>query len=247
MIPKPTSSDGYGGGQLGRVRQTCIYMATKLGDLLDEIVVVGGLVPYFLIDQKNLPSDLEPHAGTMDLDMGLALAILNQERYRELGVRLRGAGFQPDVNELGNKRLQSWTTGGGHPVAVDFLIPPIDETGQGGTLFHIEADLAAIVTPGLELAFKDRCWKELSGITPSGARATETFRYAVQAPSPSSKPLPFTTGRRTKTLTTSSTFGEGLASPRLQSAWLSSCPTPTSTKHCPLSKGISATTTDLAP
>ena len=175
MIPKPTSSDGYGGGQLGRVRQTCIYMATKLGDLLDEIVVVGGLVPYFLIDQKNLPSDLEPHAGTMDLDMGLALAILNQERYRELGVRLRGAGFQPDVNELGNKRLQSWTTGGGHPVAVDFLIPPIDETGQGGTLFHIEADLAAIVTPGLELAFKDRCWKELSGITPSGARATRNI------------------------------------------------------------------------
>ena len=175
MIPKPTSSDGYGGGQLGRVRQTCIYMATKLGDLLDEIVVVGGLVSYFLIDQKNLPSDLEPHAGTMDLDMGLALAILNQERYRELGVRLRGAGFQPDVNELGNKRLQSWTTGGGHPVAVDFLIPPIDETGQGGTLFHIEADLAAIVTPGLELAFKDRCWKELSGITPSGARATRNI------------------------------------------------------------------------
>ncbi len=175
MIPKPSSGDGYGGGQLDRVHRTCIYMATKLGDLLDEIVVVGGLVPYLLVAQESLPSGLEPHAGTMDLDMGLALAILNRERYRELGIRLKDAGFQPDVNDQGNKRLQSWTTGGVHPVKVDFLIPPIDETGEGGTLFHIESDLAAIVTPGLELAFKDRSWKELSGTTPSGARATRNI------------------------------------------------------------------------
>ena len=72
MISKPSSGDGYDGGQLGHVHQTCIHMATKLGDLLDEIVVVGGLVPYLLVDQENLPSDLEPHVGTMDLDMGLA-------------------------------------------------------------------------------------------------------------------------------------------------------------------------------
>ena len=175
MPSKPSSSDGYGGGQLGRVRQTCIPMATKLGDLLDEIVVVGGLVPYLLVDQENLPSDLEPHAGTMDLDMGLALAILNQERYRELGIRLRDAGFKPDVNDQGNRRFQSWITGGDHPVAVDFLIPPTDQTGEGGTLLHIESDLAAIVTPGLALAFEDRCRKELSGTIPSGARATRNI------------------------------------------------------------------------
>lgn len=155
MIAKPSSRDGYGGGQLGRVRQTCLHMATKLGDLLDEIVVVGGLVPYLLVDQENLPSGLEPHAGTMDLDMGLALAILNRERYRELRVRLRGAGFQPDINDRGNQRFQSWTTGGAHPVDVDFLIPPNDKTNEGGELLHIEPDLAAIVTPGLELAFED--------------------------------------------------------------------------------------------
>ena len=172
MPSKPLSSDGYSGSQLGRVRQTCLHMATKLGDLLDEIVVVGGLVPYLLVDQENLPSDLASHAGTMDLDMGLALAILNQERYRELGVRLRDAEMQPDVNDQGNRKFQSWTTSGAHPVGVDFLIPPTDQTGEGGTLLHIESDLAAIVTPGLELAFEDRCRIALSGTTPSGAWAT---------------------------------------------------------------------------
>ena len=60
--------------------------------------------PYLLVDQENLPLGLEPHAGTMDLDMGLALAILKNERYQELGRRLRDAGFEPEVNDQGNER-----------------------------------------------------------------------------------------------------------------------------------------------
>ena len=175
MISKPSSGDGYGTEQLGFVRRTCLYMATKLGDLLDEIVVVGGLVPYLLVDQENLPLGLEPHAGTMDLDMGLALAILNRGRYRELGARLRDAGFEPDVNEQGNVRLQTWTTRTPHPVRVDFLIPPTDTADRGGTLLHIEPDLAAIVTPGLELAFEDQLRKELTAQTLSGAWATRSI------------------------------------------------------------------------
>ena len=156
MVAKPATRDGYGSEQLALVRRTCLYMATRLGDLLDEIVVVGGLVPYLLIDQEELPAGLEPHAGTMDLDMGLAAVILNHERYRELGRRLRDAGFKPEVNEQGNRRLQTWTDGTPHPVAVDFLIPPIEETDEGGRLRHLESDLAAMIIPGLELAFRDR-------------------------------------------------------------------------------------------
>ena len=172
MISKPSTSDGYGTEPFGLVRRTCLYMATKLGDLLDEVVVVGGLVPYLLVDQENLPSGLQPHAGTMDLDLGLALAILNRDRYRELGRRLRDAGFEPEVNVQGNRKLQTWTVATPHPVSVDFLIPPTEQMDEGSALIHIESDLAAIVTPGLELAFEDRRWKELSGHIPSGAWAT---------------------------------------------------------------------------
>ena len=51
MFTKPSTGHGYGIEQLVFVRRTCLYLATKLGDLLDEIVVVGGLVPYLLVDQ----------------------------------------------------------------------------------------------------------------------------------------------------------------------------------------------------
>ena len=104
--------------------------------------------------------------------MGLALAILNCERYRELGRRLRDAGFEPEVNDQGHKRLQTWTAGTPHPVTVDFLIPSIEMNDRGGTLRRFESDLAAIVTPGLKLAFEDRRWIELSGRIPTGAWTT---------------------------------------------------------------------------
>ena len=108
--------------------------------------------------------------------MGLSLANLNRERYGELGARLRKAGFKPNVNGQGNKRLQTWIIDTHHPVTLDFLIPPINETDKARAIQHIESDLAAIVTPGLDLAFKDRRFQELSDFTsPYGALATRNI------------------------------------------------------------------------
>ena len=45
-----------------------VKLATKLGDLMDDLVVVGGLVPSQLIDQASLPEGADAHAGTTDLD-----------------------------------------------------------------------------------------------------------------------------------------------------------------------------------
>ena len=125
-MSKPSTADGYSPSQTAYVRATCVYVATKLGDLMDEVVVVGGLVPYLLVDQEDLPAGSDAHAGTMDLDMGLALAILNGERYRDLGNRLRDAGFEASVNEAGNRTSQTWIAPGPPRVKVDFLIPPVE-------------------------------------------------------------------------------------------------------------------------
>ena len=58
MTDKPTTAAGYGRQQTELVRATCLYAATKLGDIMDEMVVVGGLVPSLLVKQEVLP-----HAG----------------------------------------------------------------------------------------------------------------------------------------------------------------------------------------
>jgi hypothetical protein len=99
MPEKPTTADGYPRGQVARVKATCLYLATKLGDLMPELVVVGGLVPSLLIDQQNLPENVTPHVGTLDLDLGLAFALGGEQRYQEVAERLRNAQFSPDEND----------------------------------------------------------------------------------------------------------------------------------------------------
>ena len=85
MTDKPAAATGYAGGYTHLVRATCLYVATKLGDLMDHLVVVGGLVPSLLIDQDRLPTGTSRHAGTMDLDIGLDLAVFDDGRYRTFG------------------------------------------------------------------------------------------------------------------------------------------------------------------
>ncbi len=103
MADKPTTAAGYKGERLGLVRATCLYVATKLGDLMDDLVVVGGLVPSLLVDQENRAEGVDAHVGTMDLDVGLTVALLDEGRYRELTERLRRAGFSQDTTAEGGR------------------------------------------------------------------------------------------------------------------------------------------------
>jgi len=108
MPEKPRTAVGYTPDQVQRVRATCLYLATKLGDLMEDLVVAGGLVPSLLIDQSQLPEEVSPHVGTMDLDVGLAFVVVAEHHYQTLTERLRRAGLQPDVNEEGNPTRQRW-------------------------------------------------------------------------------------------------------------------------------------------
>jgi len=172
MVEKPSTAAGYRRGDVARVRATCLYVATKLGDLMDLLVVAGGLVPSLLIDQEALAEGTDVHVGTMDLDVGLAVALLDQGRYRALTDRLRHAGFSQDVNEEGNATRQRWKIERAEKVTIDFLIPPTLPGDTGGELRDIESDFAAIIAPGLHLAFRDRRRVTLSGRTIMGEDAT---------------------------------------------------------------------------
>ena len=154
------------------MRATCLYVATKLGDLMDNLVIVGGLVPSLIVDHSALPDNVDAHVGTMDLDVGLQLVLLDDERYRELTARLRDAGFSTDTNEAGNPTRQRWAIEGTEKVTIDFLIPPSREGDRPGRLRDIEPDFAAIVAPGLGCAFRDRQRVTLKGRTLFGEKAT---------------------------------------------------------------------------
>lgn len=143
---------------------------------MDELVVVGGLVPSLLVDQDNLPSTVSKHVGTMDLDVGLSIMLFEQERYKAVGERLRAAGFRPDTNEKGNHSRQRWLIEHGGKVTIDFLISPTLEGDKGGGIRDLEQGFAAFIMPGLQLAFRDRVTIQLSGQTLMGESATRNIQ-----------------------------------------------------------------------
>jgi len=155
-----TAAD-YRPGLAIEARRMCLHVATILGDLLDEIVVVGGLVPYLIIDQEVA---VEPHVGTRDLDLGLSIAVLDDQRYREISARLRDRGFRPGKNQAGNTTRQTWELPG-QPITIDFLISRTDAGPSPGKLQNLEGDFAAIVAAALPLAFRDSLIVPIGGTT----------------------------------------------------------------------------------
>jgi hypothetical protein len=65
-------------------RSASLYIATKLGDLRDDLVIVGGLVPSLIVPQGQQAADRSLHVGAMDVDLGLPrLLFLQRSRLRK--------------------------------------------------------------------------------------------------------------------------------------------------------------------
>ena len=178
MTNKPTTAAGYEPDNLGDVYSTCLYLATRFGDFLDDIVVVGGLVPSLLVNQSELIWDTDSHAGTLDLDLGLALALLDEERYQNFDERLQEAGLAPDLSESGNPSHQRWRATFNPSVTIDFLIPPSADDDEGGRLRHILRGFRPSLLPDfIRLSVTVRGWHS-RGALPWARRPSEKYGCA---------------------------------------------------------------------
>lgn len=177
--PDPRVAADYEPGMSRLVRQTCLEVATRLGDFRDSLCIVGGLVPSLIIPQSELREGEEAHVGTIDLDLGFSVAVLDEQLYEEIAKRLAEAGFAPDRNEAGNTTAQRWKSAQG--VTIDFLIPPTLPEDKGGRLRNLDDDLAAFIIPGLDLAFADSTLVTIEDELPSGGRATRDIRVCGPA------------------------------------------------------------------
>ncbi len=177
MSDKPTTADGYPPELADEAVAMCLYVATILGDQLEDLVLVGGLVPYLIVDQAAVE---ERHVGSGDLDLGFSIGVLSDEKYREVSARLRSHEFEPFKKEDGKARRQMWHIPG-RRVTIDFLIGPVPAGARPGKLQNLEPDFAAIVTEALPLSFADCIAVPLEGTTVLGEKAARSVRVCGPA------------------------------------------------------------------
>jgi hypothetical protein len=118
---EPQSAADYDDRTTAAVKSVLIEIGQILGSFRGKFAVVGGAVPWLLLDNEEMP-----HVGTLDVDLGLDAEALGDGEYAHLVEALQGKGY---AQREGLKRFQLVRqipgTDGGAPidVIVDFLMP----------------------------------------------------------------------------------------------------------------------------
>jgi hypothetical protein len=137
-------------------RQRVIHAATTLAKTLDVLVelsvIVGGLVPTALEELRVFDAVEEPHIGTLDLDVALAIAIRGSEDAAEIHRPIEAARFRPA--EEGNREHAAWRwVSDGEPgVLLEFLVDSDDARAASGRIVEVGNDLGALAARGIRLA-----------------------------------------------------------------------------------------------
>ena len=79
MNPEPRQRSDYSNRQVGAAHRVLVDLGQVLASFADSLVVVGGWIPDLLI-----PDSEEAHIGSIDVDIALDAAKLNDGRYADL-------------------------------------------------------------------------------------------------------------------------------------------------------------------
>ncbi len=118
---EPQSAADYDDRTTDAVKRVLIEVGQILGSFKGKFAVVGGAVPWLLLDNEEMP-----HVGTLDVDLGLDAEALGDGEYAHLVEALQGKGY---AQREGLRRFQLVrqiaATDDGPPidVIVDFLMP----------------------------------------------------------------------------------------------------------------------------
>jgi hypothetical protein len=154
---KPKTISGYNAAQTGLAERTLVTVWRHIGEYREHLVLIGGLVPRYLVD-KVTERDVPPgagHCGTMDVDLGISLAVTDLKTYESIRDRLiNQVRFQRGENDAGKKQKHSFvSTIDGQDINIDFLTTKYE--GPESTIREVEDDLSAIQVEGLGLALTD--------------------------------------------------------------------------------------------
>ncbi len=147
-----------------------------LGEYLDSIVVIGGMVPRYLIGETE-----EPHVGTTDVDLALDHRRFDEPGYRTLHDLLINHNYQVDDKQPFIYRRTVVMDNKDVIVQVDLLSGEYGGTGKGRRTQTIQ-NVRPRKARDADIAFDDPVRVKITGELPSGAKDTITIPIAGIVP-----------------------------------------------------------------
>lgn len=149
------SFDEYSSAHLRTLRRVLAGMHSALGNIWQDLYLVGGLVPDLLV--KNKLAYLKEYLGTLDIDLAVKFAVAGKGKYKNLYKILRSAGFEKqktaDGADVMNHSFIKYSSGY-KPIIIDLIIddrfkPAADK------LKEIAPGVDAVKFRGVYLVFDD--------------------------------------------------------------------------------------------
>jgi hypothetical protein len=155
--------DSYGKKETEICFSVLLELFTILGEFRDKLVLVGGWIPYFLIEDFR-----EEHAGSLDIDIAIALQDKPAQTYQTILKALKKRGYKEGEQPFQFFRSITDKSGPNFVVEVDLLAGEYGGTGKNHRTQTVQ-DVRARKARGCDLAFDHYQIVKVSGTMPDGS------------------------------------------------------------------------------
>jgi hypothetical protein len=163
----------YSVDQVDAARSVLLELVHLLGEYRDDIVVVGGLVPLLI-----LPTGLERHVGSIDVDLALNHRTLTDAGYATIQVLLLRRGYEQDPRQPFIFHRKVVVNGKSIKVEIDLLSSEYGGTGPKHRTQRVH-DGRARKARGCDLAFDLYIETEITGELPDGGKGPGTGQSGI--------------------------------------------------------------------
>ena len=153
-----------------------VEFMTLLGEFKDSIVLVGGWVPYFLIEERK-----QEHTGSLDIDAALDFKSISSETYSTILELLKERGYEETEQPYVFNRTVKTESGAKVTVRINLLAGEYGGTSKSHRTQKVQ-DVKARKARGCDLAFDQNFSVTLSSRMPDGAKNEVTIRIAEIVP-----------------------------------------------------------------
>lgn len=179
-MPVQRLSDAYSGGLTSASMSALLELNATLHSYREAIILIGGWVPYFLLQEFG--RERTDHVGSIDIDLAVDPAMVDEDGYADITQLIEDRGWTRRFSRTGQpihfsyeKEIPSPIDQDDYLISVDFLTSRSQGSGRHRHR-ELQAGLKARVTEGCDIAFQHNCRKEVHGILPANGETIAEIR-----------------------------------------------------------------------
>ncbi|HDT12449.1 MAG TPA: hypothetical protein ENO01_02205 [Candidatus Marinimicrobia bacterium] len=170
-----TRSD-YASDEVDICLSVMVELLTVIGELRDHVVLVGGWVPYFLIEEKQ-----KEHTGSIDIDLAFDFNHISKASYKTILSLLEERGYHQGEQPFIFHRTVKTEEGREYTVQVDFIAGEYGGTGRSRRTQSVQ-DVRARKARGCDLVFENNFPVIIQKRMPDGAMNEVSIKVADVVP-----------------------------------------------------------------